>query len=269
MKHYVRVGSGPASGAGNAGVADASNPTPTPTPRPLYAYLDNIYDAVWINAEGHFVQVEGRRPRVGISKHLRFRVNYSGHGEPNAITAPFALPVITGRDVFTGRAVNVQLPAALNESGDVTYSLSPALPSGLTFNASTRTITGTPAATADLSEYTLTAASGGLTATQSFDLSVSAAPLELTLYVGEPFDGQVSIEHSATFTIMPPLPPGLTLNVSGLTVRFTGTPTVATPAVEYTSTSTSPVEIVQEILSITIAEPTSPPAPTPTPTPTP
>ena len=240
-KHYVRVGPGPASGAANGRAVGVSNPAPTPTPRPRYAYLNKIYDEVWINAEGHFVQVEGRRPRVGISKHLRFRVNYSGHGEPNAITAPFAIPVITGRDVFTGRAVNVQLPAALNGPGDVTYSLSPAL----------------------------TAASGGLTATQSFGLSVSAAPLELTLYVGEPFDGQVSIEHSATFTIMPPLPPGLTLNVSGRTIRFSGTPTVATPAAEYTITSTSPVEIVQEILSITIAEPTSPPTPTPTPTPTP
>ena len=213
--------------------------------------------------------MEGSRPRVGISKHLRFRVDYSGHGEPNAITAPFAVPVITEREVFSGRAANVQLPAALNGSGDITYSLSPALPSGLTFNASTRTITGTPAATADPSEYTLTAASGGLTATQSFPLRVSATPVALTLYVGESLDGQVSLEHSATYTITPPLPPGLTLNVSGRTLRLWGTPTVATSAIEYTTTVTSPVEIVQDIFSMTIVEPTSPPAPTPTPTPTP
>ncbi len=96
--------------------------------------------------------LEGRRPIAGIYRHLKFRVDYSGHGDPNVITAPFAIPVIADREVLVGRPANVQLPAALNAPGGVTYSLSPALPSGLTFNSLTRTITGTPVATAELTE---------------------------------------------------------------------------------------------------------------------
>ena len=269
-KHYVRVGPGPASGAANAGAAGVSNPAPTPTPRPRYAYLNKIYDEVWINAEGHFVQVEGSRPRVGISKHLRFRVDYSGHGEPNAITAPFAVPVITEREVFSGRAANVQLPAALNGSGDITYSLSPALPSGLTFNASTRTITGTPAATADPSEYTLTRRCGGLTATQSFPLRVSATPDST-----HPITSENRLTARCLLNILQLTRYHASASAGADPQRFgtnptaLGTPTVATSAIEYTTTVTSPVEIVQDIFSMTIVEPTSPPAPTPTPTPTP
>ena len=120
-KHYVRVGPGPASGAGNAGTRNVAGPTATPTPIPLFgAYLQRIYDAVWMNGDGHFVRVEGRIPRSGVYRHLKFRVDYSGHGESNAITAPFALPVISAREAFIRRIVNVQLPAALNASGAVT-----------------------------------------------------------------------------------------------------------------------------------------------------
>ncbi len=262
-KHYVRVGPGPASDMANAGVADPSDPTPTP----LYAYLDRSYDAVWINEVGQFVRVEGTVPREGIYRQLKFRVDYSGHGEPNAITAPFAIPVITGREAFVDRPANVQLPAALNAPGAVTYSLSPALPEGLTFNPSPRTITGTPVATAELTEYTLTAAAGGLTTAQPFTLVISAKPSTLTLYVGESLNAVIDMHHSGTFTIAPPIP-GLSLDVSGRAVRLSGTPTVAAPAAEHTITVTSPVETVQEIISITVEQLTEP-SPTPTPTPSP
>ena len=50
-----------------------------------------------------------------------------------------------------------RLPAASAGTGALTYSLSPALPTGLTFDATTRTISGTPTVAATETTYTYTA----------------------------------------------------------------------------------------------------------------
>jgi hypothetical protein len=58
----------------------------------------------------------------------------------------------------------------------VTYSVSPTLPDGLSINSSTGTISGTPSATLDATDYTITATNAALgTATQILNLTVGAA----------------------------------------------------------------------------------------------
>ena len=70
----------------------------------------------------------------------------------------------------------MELPAAVGGVGDIAYSVSD-LPSGLSFDAATRTISGTPdAATDEPVEVTYTAADGtGASATLTFSITVNAA----------------------------------------------------------------------------------------------
>ena len=69
---------------------------------------------------------------------------------------------------------HVTLPAAVGGSDTVTYRLgrTPALPRGLTFDATTRVLSGTPTQTGAETTYTLTATDGTDTATLAFRLSV-------------------------------------------------------------------------------------------------
>ncbi|MCY4158470.1 MAG: PQQ-dependent sugar dehydrogenase [Bacteroidetes bacterium] len=80
------------------------------------------------------------------------------------------------------------LPAARGGSGSFNYSLSPALPAGLTFDSSTRTLRGTATEIWDQTTYTLRVEdSGGLTGTLDFDLAVHE-PLNRAV-AGEPIPG--------------------------------------------------------------------------------
>lgn len=71
-------------------------------------------------------------------------------------------------------AFRVTLPAAVGGSDTVTYRLdrTSALPRGLTFDATTRVLSGTPTQTGAETTYTLTATDGTDTATLAFRLSV-------------------------------------------------------------------------------------------------
>ena len=61
-------------------------------------------------------------------------------------------------------------------TGTLSYSVSPALPTGLTFNASTGAISGTPTATSAATSYTVTVTdSNSATAAASFSLTVNGA----------------------------------------------------------------------------------------------
>ena len=67
------------------------------------------------------------------------------------------------------------LPAATGGRGPLTYTLTPALPAGLTFTAATRTLAGTPAAVQAATTYALTATdASGDSATLTFRLTVES-----------------------------------------------------------------------------------------------
>ena len=68
------------------------------------------------------------------------------------------------------------LPAAEGGEGELTYTLDPALPAGLAFDAQTRTLSGMPTAAADAVPYTYTATdANGNTAALTFSITVAPA----------------------------------------------------------------------------------------------
>jgi hypothetical protein len=72
---------------------------------------------------------------------------------------------------------SVTLPQATDPDANttLTYTLTPALPAGLTFTASTRALAGTPTATKASTTYTYKASDGTLSNTLTFTIQVSAA----------------------------------------------------------------------------------------------
>ena len=75
-----------------------------------------------------------------------------------------------------GTAVSVSAPATEDGATPITYAISPALVAGVTLDTSTGGISGTPTATADATDYTLTATDdNGIEATTTFSASVAAS----------------------------------------------------------------------------------------------
>ena len=77
-----------------------------------------------------------------------------------------------------GTAVNLTLPTATGGVGTLAYSLTPTLPSGVTFTDATRVLAGNPTATAAVATFTYTATdSESVTHTQTFTVVVTASAI--------------------------------------------------------------------------------------------
>jgi sugar lactone lactonase YvrE len=133
-------------------------------------------------------------------------------------------------------------------TGLLTYSVTPALPTGLSFSSTTAAITGTPAAVRAAATYTVTVTdANGATATATFNLTVNAAVTATqavastvvtqnhTIAVFTPVTGGGGT-GSLSYSVSPALPAGLSF--SSVTGAVTGTPTAASPASSYTVTVT-------------------------------
>ena len=80
----------------------------------------------------------------------------AGADVPDELTfADDAEQKVAAQRYVVGKAVNVTLPAATGGTPPLRYRLTPDLPEGLSFNAATRVVSGTPAAAAAETEYTL------------------------------------------------------------------------------------------------------------------
>ncbi len=84
---------------------------------------------------------------------------------------------ISNISATNGTAItSVTLPEATDPDANttLTYTLTPALPAGLTFTTSTRVLSGTPTAVSDSATYTYTASDSNLSDTLTFTIQVNA-----------------------------------------------------------------------------------------------
>ena len=198
------------------------------------------------------------------------------------IAPAFAASVTIAAQTYTqGTAITpLTLPVATGGNNGITYTLTPALPTGLTHNAAARTITGNPTAILTATMYTWTAADGD-TNTAADDI----ATLTFTIMVVEEdiapaFAASVTIaaqtytqgtaitpltlpvatggNNGITYTLTPALPTGLTHNAAARTI--TGNPTAILTATMYTwtaadgDTNTAADDIATLTFTITVAE---------------
>ena len=145
---------------------------------------------------------------------------------------------------------NRTLPAAEHGNTPVAYTLSPAPPDGLAFNAATRVLSGTPTTTQNAVTYTLTATdSDGDTGTTTFTIKVDGAPefpgssdtLPAWIYAkGTAISwGMPAAEHGntpVTYSLTPAPPAGLAFNAA--THTLAGAATTPQSARDYTYTAT-------------------------------
>ncbi len=183
------------------------------------------------------------------------------------VTAPLALPAQANQSYTVDTEIaELELPKATGGTGALTYALTgpgDALPAGLSFNAASRRLTGTPTALATtILTYTVTdSAATPVVATQDFTVTVTVpAPLVLP----DPDDQNYTVDTAVdvtlpaatggigepTYTLTGPgdaLPAGLSFNPASRTLS--GTPTAAaTTILTYTVTdsATTPVVATQD-----------------------
>ena len=185
--------------------------------------------------------------------------------ENETASAPdFGAATVDDQDYRTGKAVSFSLPAATGGNGGLRYRIEETLPGGLSFDATSRLLSGTPAAPQAVQTYTYTAhdADGDTTAhdadtltfgieietnaTPRFGTTVSAQRYKRGAALGSPAGAYVELPAATggngtlAYTLEGPggvdLPAGLTFDAA--TRRIAGTPSVETAATAYTYTAT-------------------------------
>jgi hypothetical protein len=141
------------------------------------------------------------------------------------------------------------VPNRPSVSGDpvTRYSVAPVLPAGLTIDAASGVIAGTPASVSAATVYVVTAENAGGSATARVQIEVrntGAAPSGLTYWesaviytVGTAITANTATSTGgpiSTFRIAPALPAGMAFNTQ--TGAITGTPTVVSAESSYTVT---------------------------------
>jgi V8-like Glu-specific endopeptidase len=146
------------------------------------------------------------------------------------------------------------------------YSISPTLPTGLVFNSSTGSISGTPTQIQTEQSYSLTATGIAGTSVATFRLSVSAPIAAPSISISNsvqsvtvgnailtinPVNSGGAI-NSNGYSISPSLPPGLTLSAS--TGSISGTPTSIQPQTNYTVTALGLGGTATAVLTLTVID---------------
>jgi hypothetical protein len=178
--------------------------------------------------------------------------------------APISLTYSSNPAIYTkGAAITANTPT--NGGGAVvSYSVSPAMPAGLSLNSSTGIITGASTNVAGTASYTVTATNSGGSTSASISITVNdAAPTGLTYtYTPARFTtGNAIITDSpssgggavVSYSVSPALPVGLNLNPG--TGDITGTPTTITAQAIYTVTAANSGGSTSVGLSFTVVPP--------------
>ncbi|HAO99540.1 MAG TPA: hypothetical protein DCQ83_05800, partial [Fibrobacteres bacterium] len=179
---------------------------------------------------------------------------------------PVGLTYTTNPAVYAGGTAITANAPHFTSGGAGTWTVSPALPAGLTLNASTGVISGTPTSATSAANYLVTASNNLGTDTETVNITVNAvAPSSLTYATTAYLMGVNRADSSSTPTVnaggltvtytSDPLPAGLSLNSS--TGRITGTPTVGAATANYTVTATNAQGSTNTSLTITVLNPIS------------
>lgn len=154
----------------------------------------------------------------------------------------FSPAAIADQNFAVGTVVNLTLPSAIGGQFPYAYSLTPALPAGLQFDAVNRTISGTPTAATPATPYTYTARdSAGATATLTFRMAVAGLPGALTFNPNVIGNRTFTVGNAITPLVLPeatggtapytyalaPIPAGLAFDPA--TRSLSGTPTTEGP----------------------------------------
>ena len=181
----------------------------------------------------------------------------------NSTPAPSSLSYTGSPFTYTkGTAITAIAPPTNTGGTVVSYSVSPALPSGLTLNSTTGAITGTPMVISATTSYTITANNSGGSTTATISIRVNdIAPSGLS-YIGSPytFTRGTAITSIATpsntggtvvsYSVSPSLPAGLTLNST--TGVITGTPTEEIMLTDYIITATNSGGFASAVIKIAV-----------------
>ncbi len=181
-----------------------------------------------------------------------------GTTSPPAVTAPSELKYTTPQTLTVNKAITALQPTV---TGAVTsYSVSPALPAGLTLDTTSGAISGTPTAVTAQATYTVTATNSGGNTTAALVITVNdvapvvsyssgrialAQNLPVTTLAPDSTGGAV-----VSWSISPALPAGLTFSESDGTIS--GTPTAASAAKTYTVKATNSAGDTTIALSLSV-----------------
>jgi hypothetical protein len=175
---------------------------------------------------------------------------------PTDLSYP-SIPVLT-----VGQSLAAVSPQVKGSVSD--YSVSPSLPAGLTLNASSGVISGTPTAAEPERGYSITASNAGGSTTAVVEIQVNAVTQQTaakfaypnvfyTFIANQPVSlAPLTAGGTATWSVAPALPAGLTLNTA--TGAITGTPTSTVPPGHYivtaqNSSGSGSVDVIIDVVS--------------------
>lgn len=163
------------------------------------------------------------------------------------VTAPSALSYTSPQTYTVGTAITALTPTVTGTP--TSYSVSPALPAGLSIDAGTGAISGTPSAAAATAAYTITASNAGGSTTFPLSITVNAPatapPSGLTYASPQSYTVGTAITALtptvtgtvASYAVAPGLPAGLAIDATSGVIS--GTPTAPSAATPYTITATN------------------------------
>ena len=165
----------------------------------------------------------------GDKAEVKFKITV----KPVPVPVTFGGTTIGPKTFTVGEYTETLLPRAQHGIDDVTYALTPTVPAGLTFDASTRILNGTPTAAAAAVEYTYTATDSATptanTATLTFNITVNADGGTTPPPAGAPGapTGLTATADQATDTVAlswtaPTDTGGATATIIGYTITQTG-----------------------------------------------
>ena len=180
----------------------------------------------------------------------------------NGLAAPSTLSYLVNSQTYTkGSAITNNSPT-YGGGTPTSFSVTPALPTGLSLDTTSGVISGTPSAITSSASYTVTATNGAGSSNKVITIVVNdSAPSALTYTSNSvSYTKDVAISTNSpsssggavvSYSVSPALPTGLSLNTS--TGAITGTPTVVTSSASYTVTATNTGGSTTRGITITVA----------------